>query len=145
VTSQASKLCVIDAWKAFASRDPERVAAAFTEDAEWLAPAGNATAVALNHTHHMIGRGAITRFITHEFPRLFCKDVKIDFRNVCADGNTVIVEERMRATLADGKAYDNDYCFVFELKDGLIHRVREYMDTLKGTRMILERHNRATG
>jgi hypothetical protein len=30
----------------------------------------------------------------------------------------------------------NDYCFVFELRDGLIHRVREYMDTARGHRMV---------
>ena len=48
----------------------------------------------------------------------------------------VVVEERMRATLADGGRYDNDYCFVFELENGLIRRVREYMDTAKGHRMI---------
>lgn len=30
----------------------------------------------------------------------------------------------------------NDYCFVFQLRGGRMHQVREYMDTLKGTRMI---------
>jgi hypothetical protein len=38
----------------------------------------------------------------------------------------------MQATLAHGGHYENDYCFVFELRDGLIHRVREYMDTQRG-------------
>jgi hypothetical protein len=42
----------------------------------------------------------------------------------------------MSATLANGNHYTNDYCFVFELRDGLIHRVREYMDTAKGMRMV---------
>jgi len=41
----------------------------------------------------------------------------------------VIVEETMSATLASGNAYVNDYCCVFELHGGLVHRVREYMDT----------------
>jgi len=35
-------------------------------------------------------------------------------------------------TLAGGKPYDNDYCFVFELREGRIARMREYMDTRKG-------------
>ena len=35
-----------------------------------------------------------------------------------------------------GHHYDVDYCFIFELRDGLIARVREYMDTLKGARMV---------
>ena len=62
--------------------------------------------------------------------------MSIEFKGVHAAGDMVVVEERMRATLADGGRYDNDYCFVFELENGLIRRVREYMDTAKGHRMI---------
>ncbi|MFF1609017.1 hypothetical protein ACFVYA_14660 [Amycolatopsis sp. NPDC058278] len=60
-----SRDIVENAWKAFASHDADRIPAVFTEDAEWLAPPGNATAL-----------------------------------------------------------------------DGLIHRVREYMDTARGHRMV---------
>jgi ketosteroid isomerase-like protein len=42
----------------------------------------------------------------------------------------------MTATLANGNHYANDYCFVFELRGGLIHRVREYMDTARAHRMV---------
>ncbi|MER5405522.1 hypothetical protein [Streptomyces sp. NPDC002769] len=48
----------------------------------------------------------------------------------------VVGEETMEATLSNGNGYSNDYCFVFELRDGLIHRAREYMDTARGTRMV---------
>lgn len=44
----------------------------------------------------------------------------------------MIVEERMRATLANEGHYDNDCCFVFEMQDGRIRRVREDMDTRRG-------------
>ncbi|WP_245996187.1 nuclear transport factor 2 family protein [Streptomyces armeniacus] len=63
------------AWRAFAGRDPERIAAFFTEDAQWTAPAGNATAVALGAPHHMAGRAQIVHFLTVDFPRLFVRDV----------------------------------------------------------------------
>ncbi len=124
------------AWRAFASHDAEQIAPFFTEDAEWLAPAGNATAVALDIPSHMIGRQAITDFLAHEFTRLFVGNVTVDFRGFYLDGSRVIVEETMGATLANGNAYRNDYCFVFELRDGLIHRVREYMDTARGHREV---------
>ncbi|WUD62868.1 nuclear transport factor 2 family protein [Nocardia sp. NBC_00511] len=58
------------------------------------------------------------------------------FHGFYADGDRVIVEETMSATLANGNSYRNDYCFVFELRDGLIHRVREYMDTARGHRDV---------
>jgi ketosteroid isomerase-like protein len=48
----------------------------------------------------------------------------------------VTVEATVTATLANGNRYVNDYCFVFELRDGLISRVREYVDTARGHRMI---------
>jgi uncharacterized protein len=136
MTSEESKKAVVAAWQTFASRDPKQIGECFTEDAEWLAPKDNATAVALNGSHHMIGRAAIADFLATGFRKLFAQDVRIDFRGVHADGDRVIVEERMQAVLANGRAYDNDYCFIFELKDGLIHRVREYMDTLRGQKMI---------
>ncbi|MFK8850867.1 hypothetical protein [Streptomyces sp. Ac-502] len=41
----------------------------------------------------------------------------------------------MTATLANGNHYSNDYCFVFELQDGLTHRVREYTNTARGHHM----------
>ncbi len=134
--AQDNRDIVLDAWRSFATHDGERIAAHFTEDAEWLAPEGNATAVALEGPSHMVGRKAIARFIADDFPRLFVRDVAVEFRGVYAAGDRVIVEETMSATLANGNAYVNDYCFVFELKDGLIHRVREYMDTARGHRMM---------
>lgn len=124
------------AWQAFASHDAAEIAPFFTTDAEWLAPAGNATAVALDAPSHMVGRDAITHFLADDFGRLFVRDVAVDFRGFYADGDRVIVEETMSATLANGNSYTNDYCFVFELRDGFIHRVREYMDTARGHRDV---------
>lgn len=124
------------AWAAFASGDAERVRSAFTPDAEWLAPRRNATAEALGISHHMIGAHEIARFLTDEFPRLYVKDVDIDFTNFIAAGTTVVVEESMSATLADGSGYTNDYCFIFELDGDRIRRVREYMDTAHGNRQL---------
>jgi uncharacterized protein len=135
--SHDSAEIVRNAWKSFASRSAERIAAVFAEDAEWLAPAGNATALALEAPNHMVGRAAITRFLAEDFGRLFVRDVDVTFHGIYADGDRVIVEETMTATLASGNQYTNDYCFVFELRDGLIHRVREYLDTARGHRMVL--------
>ena len=135
MTNPSAKEVVLNAWQTFSSRDPDRIAALFTEDAEWIAPAGNATAVALKHTDHMIGPNQIARFIASEIHRLFSA-IDISFRGIYAEGDTVVVEERMRATLPDGKAYDNEYCFVFVVAGQRIKQVREYMDTRRGWRMV---------
>ena len=85
----------------------------------------------------MHGPDEIARFIASEMHRLF-SEIDIAFRAVHADGDSVIVEERMRATLPDGRPYENDYCFVFVVADGRIKQVREYMDTRKGWQMVFE-------
>jgi ketosteroid isomerase-like protein len=131
-SAPSAKDVVLAAWQAFASRDPARISAVFTPDAEWLAPEGNATAVALGDTHHLVGRDRIVHFLTVEFPTVFVADVQVDFHHVIAEGNTVVVEERMQATLPHGGRYDNEYCFIFEVEEGRIHRVREHMDTRRG-------------
>ena len=43
-----NKQIVANAWKIFASRDVAAIGRCFTEDAEWIAPEGNATAIALD-------------------------------------------------------------------------------------------------
>jgi uncharacterized protein len=108
----------------------------FTDDAQWFAPPGNATAAALNTTKHVMGKADIVQFIAFEFGKLFARDVKLDFKGLYGDGDIVVVEHRLRATLANGAPYDNDYCFVLEMENGRIRRMREYMDTAKGHRMI---------
>lgn len=133
--TSTSKDVVLQAWKAFRSRDPARIADVFTADAEWFAPPDNATARVIGGTHHLVGQDRIVRFLTVEFPAVFT-DVTVEFRTVVAEGDTVVVEERMRATLANGRFYDNDYCFLFEVRDGRIRRVREYMDTRRGAEMF---------
>jgi len=133
--TEESRALVKKAWAEFASRDLGRIAAAFTDDAEWLAPEGNGTAVALGGANRMGGRDAIAAFIATEMRRLF-SNVAVEFRGFFADGPIVVVEEQMRATLPNGTHYVNDYCFVFECRDGKIFRVREYMDTLGGFRQI---------
>jgi ketosteroid isomerase-like protein len=145
MTPDQNKQAVIQAWKSFANRDPKLVGEAFTPDAEWLAPAENATAVALHSAGHMVGRERIVRFLTQEFQTLFVADVKVDWRSLFAEGDTVIMEHRFQGMLANGSHYDNDYAFFIEMKNGQIHRVREYMDTQRGAKMIFGDTNDAVG
>lgn len=133
MTPENCKQAVVDAWKSFASGNAALIRTKFADDAEWIAPKGNATAVALNYPDHMVGAEQIASFLVEEFPKLFVSNVAVDIKGLYCEGSTVILEERMTATLANGRRYQNDYCFFFELAgDGRIARVREYMDTRLG-------------
>jgi uncharacterized protein len=132
----SSKQAALAVWRAFSTRDVEQIKAVLTEDAEWLAPAGNATAVALGGSSHMVGAAAIANFIARDFGRLFVRDVSIAVAGVFAEGNIVVFEQRLRATLVNGRDYDNLYCFVLEMAGGRARRIREYMDTARGFQMM---------
>jgi uncharacterized protein len=132
----SSKQAALSVWRAFSTRDVEQIKAVLTEDAEWLAPAGNATAVALGGSSHMVGAAAIANFIARDFGRLFVRDVSIAVAGVLAEGNIVVFEQRLRATLVNGRDYDNLSCVVLEMAGGRARRIREYMDTARGFQMM---------
>ena len=127
-----SKQAALAAWRAFGSGDAASIRAVLTDDAEWRAPAGNATAVALGVTDHMIGAEAIARFILEDYPRLFSGGMRVDPISVTAEGARVVFEQRQSATLANGRAYALDYVFIFEMQGTRVRRIREYMDTRSG-------------
>jgi ketosteroid isomerase-like protein len=56
-------------------------------------------------------------------------DPKSHVKNIFARGNQVCVETNGRGQLRNGKTYDNQYCWVIEVKDDLVYRIREYMDS----------------
>lgn len=131
-----SKQAALAVWLAFATRDADRIRAVLTDDAEWQAPAGNATAAALGVTHYMVGAEAIVRFILDDYPRLFCNGMRIEPISLTAEGNRVVFEQRQSATLAGGRDYALDYVFIFEMQGARVRRIREYMDSRSGHEQI---------
>jgi uncharacterized protein len=128
-------------YAAYAARDADRIAALLHPDVIWVAPAGNATQVALGFGDaddagpprglNDLGRDSIVTFMAHDYPRFF-KEVDFELRTLVAEGATAFVEHRMSATLPNGRRYVNDYCFAYEIDDGVVTAIREYMDTRGG-------------
>ena len=56
-------------------------------------------------------------------------DPKTTVNNIFCKGNQVCVESRGQGKLRNGNYYDNQYCWVIEVKDDLIYKIREYMDS----------------
>jgi ketosteroid isomerase-like protein len=134
--STANKSRVIEMWQAFSSRDRSKIEPFLANGAVWIAPPGNATAQYFGREAGMKGRDEIIQFILEDFGKLFSSNVKIDFKGVYADGDTVVTEQTLSATLANGRYYKNEYCFVHALKDGQVVEIREFMDTYNGHGMI---------
>lgn len=49
---------------------------------------------------------------------------------ITAEEDRVAVEAESKATLVNGRLYHNRYHFLFVIRDGRIHVVKEYLDTL---------------
>ncbi len=60
----------------------------------------------------------------------------LQVQRTVVDGAVAIVQQRLVATAANGNPYDNDYCWVYECRDGVIVRMDEYADTLKAARIM---------
>ena len=56
-------------------------------------------------------------------------DPKTTVHTIASNGDFVMCESRGLGKLADGRTYDNRYAWALELKDGLVWRIREYMDS----------------
>jgi ketosteroid isomerase-like protein len=48
---------------------------------------------------------------------------------ILADGDFVVVQARGQSTTKQGRAYNNEYCFVYRMNGGRIEEVTEYLDT----------------
>ncbi|HTY96957.1 MAG TPA: nuclear transport factor 2 family protein [Solirubrobacteraceae bacterium] len=128
-------------YAAYASGDPDRIRALLDPEVVWVAPAGNATQVALGlgspddagppRGLNDLDRDAIVAFMAHDYPRFFA-DVTFEPRTMVSEGDVVLTEHRMSATLPNGRPYVNDYCFAYEVADGRVTAIREYMDTRGG-------------
>ncbi|MGP0057893.1 MAG: nuclear transport factor 2 family protein [Beijerinckiaceae bacterium] len=136
MSAETNTQIVIGMWKAFGSREAARIESFLAENAVWIAPRDNATAKFLGVPSGMTGRAEIVRFIVDQFPQIFSRDVKLDYKGVYTDGETVVVEATLSATVANGRPYRNDYCFIHVVKDGKVVEMREFMDTYSGHRMV---------
>ena len=121
----AAEQAVIDFFATLSTGDLEKIRARFHKDAIWkVMPTG------IPGAGEHIGRDFIVDSFLAPVRGLFIPgDPKVIIDNIISKGNQVAVETRGVGTLTNGKKYNNTYCWVIVVQDGLIYRVREYMDS----------------
>jgi ketosteroid isomerase-like protein len=125
MTVESNKELVTKTWEAFAKGDIKTAFGNMSDEVSWLIP-GNLS----NLSGLRKGKPAILEFARHA-AKIFPGGLKSEINRVYGDGDTVIVEMTNRGKVFNGKDYENEYCFVFEIEAGKIRRVREYVDTQK--------------
>lgn len=64
--------------------------------------------------------------------------MKVEVRSIIADGDRVSVEWSCDGVTNTGKRYQNDFVFIFLIKDGKIVQCREYYDLLHANEVFPE-------
>ncbi len=121
--TEESKQIVRAYFEALRTGDPG-LADLFTEDVSWWVPEGSDFA----GTH--AGKAAVLAFLGSGVGYYSDDDpMTVEIQSIIAEEAKVACEFILEATTASGKAYRNFYHFAFEIEDGRIQRVREYLDT----------------
>ena len=55
---------------------------------------------------------------------------KVEIDTLIAQGDLVAAELRGFGHFKNGKEYNNTYCWFFEVRDGMVYSIHEYMDSL---------------
>lgn len=125
---------VIEAYyAALGSGNRERLLELLAEDCHWdppasapIAPITGATGIA-----DALGRELVKTMFDIKQP------FNLEIRRTIVDGAFAVVQQRLKATAkATGLPYDNQYCWVYEVRDGRIVNIEEYADTMIAARTM---------
>lgn len=108
----------------FSRGDVDGVLAALTDDATWWV-SGGLEGMAGTYDKARFGpllRGATALYVGGA--------LRISPTSMVAEGDSVAVEAEGFATMTNGRVYAPSYHFLFEVSEGRVRRVREYMDTM---------------
>ena len=120
-----NKKVVLGFVEALSSGNIEAAKAALADDATWWIPGS----LPVSGTHR--GKKAIFEDFLGQAQAFFQPNsVAIQVRNAIGEGDMVAVEGIARGKSAKGRTYENYYHLMFELKNGKIQAIREYVDTL---------------
>lgn len=120
-----NKELVTNFWSAFSKGDIKSAFAMMSDEVSWLIPGNLPELSGLRK-----GKGEILNFARNA-AKTFPSGLKSDIRRVYGEDDTIVIEMTNSGKLYNGRDYENEYCFVFEIESGKIRRVREYVDTQK--------------
>jgi uncharacterized protein len=130
MTNEQKKALVTQTWTAFGKGDIKAAFANMSDNISWLVPGTTPGVSGLKR-----GKDEILKFMSG-VGTMFPEGLNSEIRKTFCDGDTVIVELTNRGKVSNGKTYENEYCFVFELEDGKVRRIREYVDTQKAKEIL---------
>ena len=106
-----------------AQNNPAAFADALADDVRWITPGSSVW------SRTFASKQAVLNELLGMVRAQLVERVRLTVHRILADGDCVVVQATGRATTKAGKPYNNDYCFLFQIADGKIVEVTEYLDT----------------
>lgn len=119
----ANKQLVAQFLAVFSTGKVKEIGALMHDQADWWV-AG--TVEGISGTHSKAQMLALLEQVTSVYKR---GALKITASSMIAEGSRVAVEAESFAELHNGRVYNNFCHFVFEIEDGRIRSIKEYLDT----------------
>jgi uncharacterized protein len=111
--------------EALSAGNIEAAKVALADDATWWIPGS----LPVSGTHR--GKKAIFEDFLGQAQGLFQPNsISIEVRSLIGENDNVAVEWVARGKSAKGRNYENYYHLMFEVRNGRIQAIREYVDTL---------------
>jgi ketosteroid isomerase-like protein len=126
--SEQDKQTVLKFIHAMGASDPDGAAACLNKDAFTVSKGFGKFA---GHRPYDTMLGTISAF-----NQLLPTGLRPIIHNVMADGDKVIVEWEGDALTSAGEKYNNQYCFIFRMRDGRISEVTEYFCNVLADRVL---------
>lgn len=119
---EANKAVAHQFLDALSRGDVEQLKGTITDDVEAICTGSSFMSGTRNHADVCAAAGMLGQITK--------SGIEMRILNVTAEADRVCVEWEGRSTLVTGVEYNNQYHFLFTLRNGKICRVKEYLDTL---------------
>ena len=121
---EKNKNIVREAYAAISEGDAERFLGFLRDDIEWYFIGSHRFSGAMKGKEQII-----EELFSVLGDELEGDGIRLEIRQLIAEGNKVVAEMLGTARSTAGKDYNNTYNLILTLEDGLITEIREYLDT----------------
>lgn len=130
---EAKKQVVLSFLEYFSAGKPDAALALMADTATWWV-AGKPDMFALAGTKTKAQFAELLQGIGAAMP----KGLRVTPKGLTAEGDRVAIEAESYGETARGKIYHNQYHLLFEVRDGKIQAVREYLDTMHAKEVLVD-------
>jgi ketosteroid isomerase-like protein len=127
MSTESTRSLIEGFYAALGKGDRSKLLELLAPDAVWIPPLS--APIARTEGAEAIADALGSQIVRHMFD--LSKPFALEVRRILADGDVAVVQQRLTATAkATGLPYDNQYCWVYEVRDGRIAVLEEYADTI---------------